>query len=92
MSVTDWRDAKYDEVFTETLHGLEGRRHDDVCFTVTDAEGVLHHLYIQEGNDWLGRGELQDAILGATIAAYECFINAWKAAPQPPSNEESVCQ
>jgi hypothetical protein len=92
MSVTEWRDEKYDEVFTSTLRGLEKRRAVDACFQLADAEGVLHHLYIQDGNDWIGRGELQDAIVGATIAAYECFITDWKAAIRSSSEQESLCR
>ncbi len=91
MSATDWRDAKYDEVYSGTLRGLQKRRAIDPAFSVPDAEGVLRHLYIQDGNDWIGRGQLQDAIVGATIAAYETFIVEWKAAGQLPSNQESLC-
>lgn len=88
MSATDWRDAKYNETFSSTLLGLENRKKVDAQFSAADAEGVLKHLYIQDGNDWLGRGELQDAILGATIAAYEHFIHEWKAASPQPSEQE----
>ena len=91
MSVIDWRDAKYQEVFSGTIRGLERRRQNDALFSIPDAEGVLHHLYIQDGNDWAGRGELQDLIVAATIAAYESFIAEWKAAPPRPSKQESSC-
>lgn len=91
MSAVDWRDAKYDEVFRSTLRGLEKRRRNDAEFALGDAEGVLKHLYIQDGNDWIGRGELQDQILAATIAAYEQLVTDWKAGRLPPSEEESPC-
>lgn len=91
MSATEWRDAKYDETFASTVRGLERRRRKDQDFTLADAEGVLKHLYIQDGNDWIGRGELQDAILAATIAAYESVITDWRAGKLPPSEEESPC-
>lgn len=80
MSTTEWRDAKYDEVFNDTLRGLERRRLTDACFTVQDAEGTLRHLYIQDGNDQGGRGGVQDILLEASIAAYETFITSWKKA------------
>ena len=51
MPATDWRDVKYDEVFSDILAGLERRRHHDVAFVVSDAEGVLRDLYVQDGND-----------------------------------------
>ena len=44
-----------------------------------DIEGVLQHLYIMEGSDWYGRGEVLDTAMAATIAAYEHFIVQWKA-------------
>jgi hypothetical protein len=31
-----------------------------------------------DGADWLGRGQVQDITLSATIAAYELFISEWK--------------
>ncbi len=78
---TDWREVKRHEVFESTLRGLERRRAVDPAFAKSDAEGTLRHLYIQEGNDWVGRGELQDIILEASIAAYEHFIAEWDRVP-----------
>jgi hypothetical protein len=77
---TDWRDIKYAETFEEELRGLRRRLKSDPGCTVTDLEGTLTHLYIMEGADWGGRGELQNITLGATIAAYERVIAGWKAA------------
>ncbi len=75
----DWRDAKYEEVLEQEQLGLERRRAADAALTVEDIEAQLKHLYIMEGADWSGRGELQDIVLAATIAAYEHFIAEWKA-------------
>jgi len=75
----DWRDAKYQEVFEQETTGLDRRRASDPELTVADIEAQLKHLYIMEGADWAGRGELQDTVLAATIAAYEHFICEWKA-------------
>ena len=38
------------------------------------ARGILKNLYISQGNDWTGRGEIGNAGLGASIAAYECIL------------------
>lgn len=76
----DWRDAKYNEVLDQELVGLERRREADASLTAEDLEAQLKHLYIMEGSDWAGRGELQDIVLAATIAAYESFIGSWRAA------------
>jgi len=79
-SSREWRDEKYREVYDSNLSGLERRKQIDPSFAIEDAEGILSHLYIQEGNDWTGRGELQDLVLGATIAAHEHFIAVWRSA------------
>jgi hypothetical protein len=78
----NWRDLKYQETFDQELRGLERRRAADPTCTVEDIEGTLKHLYIMDGADWGGRGELQDLVLNATIAAYEHFIAEWKASRQ----------
>lgn len=79
LSSSDWRDIKYQETFEQELRGLERRRASDQNCTVGDMEGVLQHLYHMDGADWVGRGEVQDITMAATIAAYEHFIAEWKA-------------
>ena len=74
-----WRDVKYSETFGKELRGLERRRAADPDFSITDLEGTLRHLYLMEGSDQGGRGEVQDTAMAATIAAYEHFIALWKA-------------
>jgi len=78
-SSVEWKNAKYEEVFEQELRGLERRRKSDPACKVADIEGVLQHLYIMDGADWYGRGDVQDIIMAATIAAYEKFIADWKA-------------
>jgi len=79
-----WQETKYDETFEQELRGLRRRRESDPDCTVTDLEGLLQHLYIMDGSDWLGRGEVGDITMAATIAAYEHFIAEWKA--EKPGN------
>ncbi|MCX7026379.1 MAG: hypothetical protein NT061_02560 [Spirochaetes bacterium] len=79
MSSTDWKEEKRSEVFESTLKGLDNRRRVDKAFSLADAKSSLNHLYILEGNDWLGRGELGDIVASATTAAYEHFIFEWIA-------------
>ena len=75
MGVCDeWRDIKYTETFEQELLGLERRIKADPSCTASDLEGILRNLYIMDGSDWGGRGELQDTVMAATIAAYEHFI------------------
>ncbi|MDA8425275.1 MAG: hypothetical protein M0Z80_03985 [Treponema sp.] len=84
MTLLEWREQTYRELFESVLGGLERRKAQDPGFRLADAEGTLEHLYIQDGNDWIGRGEVQDLHLGATIAAYEHFIAAWKSESAAP--------
>jgi hypothetical protein len=69
----------YNNVFEQEIRGLERRQESDPDCTVADIEGVLQHLYIMDGADWYGRGDVQDTTMAATIAAYEYFIARWKA-------------
>jgi len=78
-SSVEWKDVKYTEIFEEELRGLERRRASDPLCTVENIEGMLQHLYIMDGADWYGRGDVQDITMAATIAAYEHFIAQWKA-------------
>jgi hypothetical protein len=77
-SSTRWQDVKYNETFEQELRGLQRRRELDKSCTVADLEGLLQNLYIMDGSDWLGRGEVGDITMAATIAAYEHFIAEWK--------------
>ena len=78
-SSVDWKGIKYGEIFDQEVLGLVRRRKRDPLCTVEDIEGVLEHLYIMDGADWYGRGDVQDITMAATIAAYEHFIAQWKA-------------
>lgn len=79
----DWRDVTYAQTFEQEVRGLERRRESDPGCKVEDLEGLLRHLYVMDGADWTGRGEVQDIIMAATIAAYEQVITAWKATINP---------
>lgn len=78
MSSTAWKETAYDSSYETTLANLVRRRAEDPDFSPEKARGILQHLYIQDGNDWGGRGELQDLQLQAMIAAHEAFIAAWE--------------
>jgi hypothetical protein len=73
-----WQDTLYTKTFEQEIRGLERRREADPNCTAADIEGILKGLYIMDGADWLGRGEVQDITMAATIAAYEHIAAKWK--------------
>jgi hypothetical protein len=78
-----WQDTLYTKTFDQEVRGLERRRKADPACTVEDVSGTLRGLYVMDGADWLGRGEVQDITMAATIAAYEHIIAEWKAESTP---------
>jgi hypothetical protein len=80
MGLSDeWREIKYREVFEQEVRGLERRLQSDPSCTAESLRGILNNLYISDGADWGGRGDVQDVIMAATIAAYEYFISEFPA-------------
>jgi hypothetical protein len=75
----DWRDALYAKTFDQETLGLERRRAADPSCTAADIEKTLQSLYVMDGADWLGRGEVQDTAMAATIAAYEYTVAKWRS-------------
>ena len=75
---TDWMETSYQENYEKELRGLRRRLESDPSCSINDLQGTLKNLYILEGSDWLGRGELQRITLSATIAAYEAIIEELK--------------
>jgi hypothetical protein len=71
-----------EEVFARTYReettGLERRLQFDPGLSVADVEGMLRTFYDFEGQDMLGRGLRGDAVLAATIEAYEDFAERLK--------------
>ncbi len=68
--MTDWREETCQQIFDETCRSLEAGLRDN-RLTRADLERLLEAIYVDQGNDWLGRGALQDITQSATIAAYE---------------------
>jgi hypothetical protein len=75
----DWRDRTYSETYEAELRGLQRRLVLDASCTVKDLEGTLKSLYLMDGADWQGRGEVQSITLAAAIAAHEAFIGELRA-------------
>ncbi len=76
MSSTEWRERLYSRTFDEILEGLEAIYAEKGEASLEQVRGALRHLYILEGNDQGGRGEREDAVLRAQVAAHEAFLHA----------------
>ena len=79
MTDRAWRDEAYERVFDEVCARIRRRRQVDPSFTLADAQGTLETAYVQQGNDWVGRGMLSHLVESATIAAWEHMIAEWQA-------------
>jgi hypothetical protein len=74
MDIAERREEKFNEIYEKTLDQLEYRRTHDEDFSVRDIERQLATFYVDEGNDWTGRGMAGDVVKSATIAATEAFL------------------
>jgi hypothetical protein len=68
----NWRERCYHEALEAEIAALR-KRTARGC-GAGELEGTLKHLYITEGADWGGRGEVQSIQLSAAIAAHELVI------------------
>ena len=74
MGSADWQETTYTDTYQKEIRGLRRRLASDPSCTAEDLEGILKSLYIMDGSDWQGRGEVQSINLAAAIAAYEEII------------------
>ena len=75
----DWQDCTYEKTYEAEMRGLQRRLASDPSCTADDLEGTLKSLYLMDGADWLGRGEVQSITLAAAIAAHEAVIGELRA-------------
>ncbi len=73
----DYREKIYDDTFNNVCKEIGLRKQNDPKFTKEELEGVLRSLYVDQGNDWDGRGEIRDIINDATISACELVLAEW---------------
>jgi pimeloyl-ACP methyl ester carboxylesterase len=78
MSFDDWQQQKSAQVFEQTFLQVQQRRQTDSGFTIGRLDGLLQTEYVNQGNDWVGRGTVEHIVRSATIAAYEVALAEWK--------------
>ncbi|MFP4067565.1 MAG: hypothetical protein ACLFS5_08685 [Spirochaetaceae bacterium] len=74
MSITRRHEQKYHEIYEKTLDQLEYRLRNEADFSVESLRRQLETFYVDEGNDWAGRGLPGEVVKSATIAATEAFL------------------
>lgn len=74
---TDAGQHTFDDSFDLTLARLEYKS-GKPDFDIATIEGELTALYVYEGHDWDGRGELKHAEIEGSILAYQVFLRRWQ--------------
>lgn len=74
MDTTERFNKKYNEIYEKTFDQLEYRYNHDESFSVRELEQQLETFYVDQGNDWTGRGLPGEMVKSATIAATEAFL------------------
>jgi len=74
MDIARQREEKFNEIFEKTFDQLEYRYRHDESFSLRELEQMLETFYVDEGNDWTGRGMPGETVKSATIAATEAFL------------------
>ncbi|MFP4566588.1 MAG: hypothetical protein ACLFNX_08815 [Spirochaetaceae bacterium] len=74
MDIAGHHEEKFNEIYEKTFDQLEYRWNHDDDFSAKDLERQLESFYVDEGNDWAGRGLPGEVVKSATIAATEAFL------------------
>ena len=69
---------KYNETYASTYAFYKERVAEQKEQGIQELTRFLNDLYVNEGNDWLGRHEVRTEILAATIAACEAVLQEYK--------------
>lgn len=73
--IREQQETTFQRIYRETTDDLHARLNSGVL-TPEEFKGMLEALYVQDGNDWLGRGETEQTVLSATIAAFEAVLHS----------------
>lgn len=70
-------EEKYKQVFDNICTYVDEQRKTD-DFRLEDLKKMLETEYVNEGNGWTGKGEVQETATAATIAAFQQKIVEWE--------------
>ena len=83
--VDDLLQQVYDEAFDDAYTSFVMRRQRDPLFTRDFLQGLLNSMYVQQGNNWVGRGQTKETAHNALIAAAELVYSQWDQLQQDGS-------
>jgi hypothetical protein len=75
--IEQWKEERYREVYDAVCTQLEKQKAEGKL-TKEQLRGLLESAYVNQGNDFAGRGEAMNITIDATVAAYECFLADWQ--------------
>lgn len=78
MSEPEPKQPQYDHYFRKAQDYFLRLKNEDDRYNLEDMKAHLDTLYAQEGNDWVGKGELIWMKNAAFIAACEKVYVDWK--------------
>ncbi len=73
----DYTEIAFNETFDIVYNDITNKKNCDNSFDKDDLKDLLNTLYINEGNNWTGHGEIVMAKHSATIAACEAVLAEW---------------
>lgn len=74
MSMTNYLNERYDDTFMSVYAALLEMARLAPDKAERHIRQTLKHLYVRQGNDWTGRGDIGNAGLDASVAAHEAVL------------------
>jgi len=74
MNLEKFLDDLYHKAFDKTYRFLKPKSYENLDAEIRLLESAIENMLIYRGNDWGGRGEIQDIKLDASIAAAEALL------------------
>ncbi len=78
MFYEDHLEARFDEAYDKIYYSIKDQLQSDPNYTYAHLKAFAESLYIHEGHDWYGRGELFQVKINAQIAAAETLLEEFK--------------
>ncbi|OPL08216.1 MAG: hypothetical protein AVO33_01545 [delta proteobacterium ML8_F1] len=78
MDMTALEQKKYDETFERIYVNFKYQLENDKNFGLSELKKLLETYHTYEGHDWIGRGELKNISIGATIAALSRLLSEYQ--------------